>query len=65
MKPGDIVRHKLAGIRLEIKRINGNIASCKRIDGPELAWFGSYEVWTAVCHIDNLEPINPQLRIFS
>lgn len=55
LKPGDIVRHKLANINLTINKVSEYVAVCKR-DVPEVSKFG-YEIWTAICEFKHLEKI--------
>lgn len=63
MKPGDRVRHKLAEIELTVVRISESVAVCRR-DEPINSKFG-YEIWTALCAIENLELISEkQLNLF-
>jgi len=59
MKVGQRVRHKLSGDLLTIKRISGSVTTCIRDVPLKWRFYGmDMEISTAVCAIENLEPIN-------
>jgi hypothetical protein len=60
MKTGDIVKHKLSGDVLRIKRINESITTCEQINKPLEYKAGSdkMDYQLAVCALINLQSIN-------